>query len=146
MSHTLAWLAIAAVLATGIAVPVWMFALSPPLRINRQRSPSLTRTMRKTHAKDYGVRNRERCKGGSGAGEVRQCKGTQIPQAALRLGPRISGSDTMKKQQEIIEKHFKDWEPPSRGRNSKESSTAANKPWRWSTSSSPGIRTRFAAF
>jgi hypothetical protein len=111
MSHVLGWFLIAAVVATGIAVPFWWLTQTEPVvaepelapRLSRDGEPDDKNTPRLTEfatGKD----------GGNGVAEVKfdEARALKYLKQLCDLGPRISGTEAMKKQQELIEKHFKD--------------------------------------
>ena len=116
MSHTLGWGIAAAVVAAGVAVPVWWYGQSPredkastdlkPL--GDSPTPSANAS---PDDKDPPPKMTEFATGNDAKDSVTPVKFDEVRalkyvQQLCDLGPRISGSETMKKQQEIIEKHF----------------------------------------
>jgi glutaminyl-peptide cyclotransferase len=112
MSQVMGWLLIAAVVASGIAVPVWWISQTPQAASTPDQSLASSHTD-STDDNAPPVKMTEFATGRDAKEEVTPAKFDE--QRALKylkqlcdLGPRISDTDTMKKQQEIIEKHFKD--------------------------------------
>jgi glutaminyl-peptide cyclotransferase len=111
MTHVLGWLLVVAVVAIGIAVPVFWIAQTP----QAVSAPDQLVTLPKTDSaddKDPPVKTTEFATGRDNKEGVMPAKfddaqALKYLKQLCDLGPRISGSETMKKQQEIIEKHFK---------------------------------------
>jgi glutaminyl-peptide cyclotransferase len=111
MSHALGWVLVAAVVATGIAIPFWWLTQTPhvtqeaepvemPLpaaSLEDKNAPKMTEFATGNDAKDAVT-------------EVKfdDARALKYLKQLCDLGPRISGTEAMKKQQELIEKHFKD--------------------------------------
>jgi glutaminyl-peptide cyclotransferase len=111
MTHVFGWVLVAALVATGIAIPVWWISQTPqatsgpepvPSRIpdgsaDEKSPPKLTEFATGSDAKD-------------GVTEVKfdDARALKYLKQLCDLGPRMSGTETMKKQQDLIEKHCKD--------------------------------------
>ncbi len=99
MSHMLGWGVAAVVVAAGIAAPFWwIIGSSSPAEPEAAPEPPKTTEF----ATGTG--------GARGADEVKfdESHALKYLRELCDLGPRISGSESMKKQQQLIEKHFKD--------------------------------------
>ena len=107
MTHALTWVLIAALVATGIAVPVWW--ISQP----RQADPEPEATLVAQLDDKAPVKVTEFATGNNpqeGVTEVKfdEARALNYLKQLCDIGTRISGSEGMKKQQALIEKHFKD--------------------------------------
>jgi hypothetical protein len=107
MSHTLGWVLVA-VVATGIAVPVWWLTQTPPSP--HEPEPLLPVA---SHEDENPPKMTEFATGNdakAGMTEVKfdDAQALKYLKQLCDIGPRISGTEAMKKQQELIEKHFKD--------------------------------------
>lgn len=109
MSHTFAWVLVAALVATGIAVPVWWLTQTSNATPEPEHMPQLTSSLddkNPSKTTDFATGNDSK----TDVTEVKfdADRALKYLKQLCDLGPRISGTEAMKKQQELIEKHFKD--------------------------------------
>ena len=103
MSQGLSWVLGAALIVGGVAVTYWWPASAPGPERDKAVIPVMDEPPKKT---DFAT--------GAGAGDESLPVKFDVERSLKYLkqlcdiGPRISGSEGMKKQQELIEKHFKD--------------------------------------
>jgi glutaminyl-peptide cyclotransferase len=111
MSHAFTWVLIVAVVTIGIAVPVWWISQTPTVapepslgQLPPLDYPPEDKTPNKTT--EFGTGSNAK----TGVTEVKfdETRALKYVKQLCDIGPRISESEGMKKQQELIEKHFKD--------------------------------------
>jgi hypothetical protein len=110
MSHLLGWVLGAAVAAVCIAVPVWWLQQPDASSHVPDQPAPFALNLPET---DGPPRQTEFATGNEGKNDVVEAKfdgerALKYLKQLCDIGPRISGSEGMKKQQEIVEKHFKD--------------------------------------
>jgi glutaminyl-peptide cyclotransferase len=108
MSNAMSWGIGAVVVATGIAVPTWWFTQSP--QTDSSKEATLKAENNSADDKDPPKTTDFATARDGAVTEVKfdQERALKYLKQLCDLGPRISGSETMTKQQEMIEKHFKD--------------------------------------
>jgi hypothetical protein len=109
MSHALGWVLAAALIAAGIAVPLVWFSQSPLAPTAAEPAPVTAAATTDDKAPPK-VTEFATGKDDKAVAEVKfdSDRALKYLKQLCDLGPRISGSETMKKQQALIEKHFKD--------------------------------------
>jgi hypothetical protein len=119
MSQGFGWLIGAVLLVAAVAVPVWWLSQSPAPNPAPKADPGADKAVLPTmkdgpEAQD--PKDPKKTEFGTGTEPKDDTKPVKFDgDRALKylkqlcdIGPRISGSDGMKKQQELVEKHFKD--------------------------------------
>jgi len=112
MSHVVGWLLFALVVAIGIAVPVWWYSQTPQANSGTDALPTFSQAGADDD-KNPPPKMTEFATGkdaNEGVAPVKfdDLRALKYLKQLCDLGPRISGSEAMKKQREFIEKHFKD--------------------------------------
>jgi hypothetical protein len=103
MPQGISWMLGAVLVASGVAVTYWWPVSPPRVEPDQAVMPTIDEPTKKT---DFAT-------GGNAAEEAKPLKfdaerALKYLKQLCDIGPRISGSAGMKKQQELIEKHFKD--------------------------------------
>jgi len=107
MSHTLGWVLVA-VVATGIAVPVWWLTQTPTSLHEPELPLPVAVSDDKNRPKTTEFATGNDAKAGVAEVKFDDAQALKYLKQLCDIGPRISGTEAMKKQQELIEKHFKD--------------------------------------
>src|SRR3954468_9120268 len=106
MSHVMGWTVGAVLAAAGVGVPVWWVTSSHPARTEPEK-PQLP----VMDTPEDPPKKTEFATGGADdkVAEVKfdSDRALKYLKQLCDIGPRISGSEGMKKQQEVIEAHFK---------------------------------------
>jgi hypothetical protein len=107
MSHGLGWLVGAVLLAGGVAVPFWWLSQSPQPAAPEPETPVLPEMKEGQEPKktDFAAGNQPQDE--PKPAKFDSERALKYLKQLCDIGPRISGSDGMKKQRELIEKHFK---------------------------------------
>jgi glutaminyl-peptide cyclotransferase len=111
MAHTFGRALIGVIVAAGLGVSIWWFTQTSQSTPSSERTP-MTPITEAAHedppAKTTEFATGRDVKDDAAGVKFDEDRALKYLKQLCDLGPRISGSETMKKQQELIEKHFKD--------------------------------------
>jgi hypothetical protein len=108
MSHSITWIIGIAAVATGIAVPARWLTQSPQAASSNESTPNALPADDKNPVKMTEFATDKDAKAGVADVKFDEVRALKYLKQLCDLGPRISGSDAITKEQDMIEKHFKD--------------------------------------
>jgi glutaminyl-peptide cyclotransferase len=109
MSNVVTWGIGAVVVATGIAVPTWWFTQSPQTDSSKEATLNAAENNTADDKDPPKTTDFATARDGAVTGvKFDEDRALKYLKQLCDLGPRISGTEAMTKQQDLIEKHFKD--------------------------------------